>query len=313
MDHVEESLVSQPVQVERGRRPADPYGRRGLVPADRATSACDVLVEAPSRGLVERSHGRDRVRFVGTHGHILKQASIDGSDRSLLTSSIHSFRKGPTMTTHSPRLTPSSSTATVHDLRDPGYQAFFLLRTVFTVAPILFGLDKFTNLLVDWDAYLAPVDQRPRPGHGQQAMYAVGVVEVLAGLRSRSRRGSAPGWSRPGWAGSSSTCSPSRGSTTWPCATSGCWSPPSRWPVWPTRDPVAVRGPGRTRLTPQLPGSPTRAAPSPRMRGSTRRARAGRGRPPGRARPGPGSPSRRHPAPGRGGVRRDAHARATST
>ena len=86
------------------------------------------------------------------------------------------------MTTHSPRLTPGSSTATVHDLRDPGYQAFFLLRTVFTVAPILFGLDKFTNLLVQWDTYLAPWINDLVPGTGQQAMYAVGVVEVLAGL-----------------------------------------------------------------------------------------------------------------------------------
>ena len=40
---------------------------------------------------------------------------------------------------------------------DPARQAFLLLRTVFTVAPILFGLDKFTNLLTDWTGYLAPV------------------------------------------------------------------------------------------------------------------------------------------------------------
>ena len=39
---------------------------------------------------------------------------------------------------------------------DPGYQAFLLLRTVFTVAPVLFGLDKFTNLLTHWPKYLAP-------------------------------------------------------------------------------------------------------------------------------------------------------------
>jgi hypothetical protein len=86
------------------------------------------------------------------------------------------------MTTHSPRLTPASSTTTVHDLHDPGYQAFFLLRTVFTVAPVLFGLDKFTNLLVQWDTYLAPWINHLVPGTGAQAMYVVGVVEVLAGL-----------------------------------------------------------------------------------------------------------------------------------
>ncbi|MFZ5852453.1 MAG: hypothetical protein ACOYY2_13825 [Actinomycetota bacterium] len=67
-------------------------------------------------------------------------------------------------------------------LSDPAYQAFLLLRTVFTVAPILFGLDKFTNLLVDWPTYLAPWVNGIVPGTAQQAMYAVGVVEVVAGI-----------------------------------------------------------------------------------------------------------------------------------
>ena len=65
---------------------------------------------------------------------------------------------------------------------DPSYQAFLLLRTAFTVAPIVFGLDKFTNLLTDWPAYLAPWIDAIVPGTAQQAMYAVGIVEILAGL-----------------------------------------------------------------------------------------------------------------------------------
>jgi hypothetical protein len=65
---------------------------------------------------------------------------------------------------------------------DPGRQAFLLLRTLFTVAPIAFGLDKFANLLTDWPGYLAPWIDRLVPGTAQQAMYAVGVVEVVAGL-----------------------------------------------------------------------------------------------------------------------------------
>jgi uncharacterized membrane protein YphA (DoxX/SURF4 family) len=65
---------------------------------------------------------------------------------------------------------------------DPAQQAFLLLRTVFTVAPIVFGLDKFTNLLTDWPGYLAPFADRLIPGTAQQAMYAVGVIEVVAGL-----------------------------------------------------------------------------------------------------------------------------------
>jgi hypothetical protein len=65
---------------------------------------------------------------------------------------------------------------------DPAHQAFLLLRTVFTVAPIVFGLDKFAGVLTDWPQYLAPWIDDLVPGTAQQAMYAVGVVEVLAGV-----------------------------------------------------------------------------------------------------------------------------------
>jgi uncharacterized membrane protein YphA (DoxX/SURF4 family) len=65
---------------------------------------------------------------------------------------------------------------------DPSRQAFLLLRSAFTVAPIVFGLDKFTNLLADWPVYLAPWIDDLVPGSAQQAMYAVGVVEVVAGI-----------------------------------------------------------------------------------------------------------------------------------
>jgi len=65
---------------------------------------------------------------------------------------------------------------------DPARQAFVLLRTVFTVAPIAFGLDKFAELLTDWEQYLAPWIDDLVPGTAHQAMLAVGVVEVVAGL-----------------------------------------------------------------------------------------------------------------------------------
>ena len=65
---------------------------------------------------------------------------------------------------------------------DQGRQAFLLLRTVFTVAPILFGLDKFTNLLADWTVYLAPVATSVVPLPAQTIMYIVGAVEVIAGI-----------------------------------------------------------------------------------------------------------------------------------
>lgn len=66
--------------------------------------------------------------------------------------------------------------------RDPRYQAFALLRIAFTVAPIAFGLDKFFNVMVDWPGYLAPWIDDIVPGSAQDAMYAVGVVEIVAGV-----------------------------------------------------------------------------------------------------------------------------------
>ena len=68
------------------------------------------------------------------------------------------------------------------DWRDPRYQAFSLMRLTFTVAPIAFGIDKFFNVLVDWPTYLAPWINDIAPGTGQEFMYFVGVVEILAGV-----------------------------------------------------------------------------------------------------------------------------------
>jgi len=62
------------------------------------------------------------------------------------------------------------------------HQAFLLLRTIFTVAPILFGLDKFFNLLTDWTLYLAPLATDIIPVSPEVFMYAVGVVEIAAGI-----------------------------------------------------------------------------------------------------------------------------------
>lgn len=85
-------------------------------------------------------------------------------------------------TTAAPR-SPSGHAPTGPTISAKGaHRAFLLLRTVFTVAPIVFGLDKFTNVLTDWPSYLAPWIDGIVPGDAQQAMYLVGVVEVVAGL-----------------------------------------------------------------------------------------------------------------------------------
>jgi uncharacterized membrane protein YphA (DoxX/SURF4 family) len=66
--------------------------------------------------------------------------------------------------------------------REAGYQAYLMLRTAFAVAPIAFGLDKFFNVLVDWPIYLAPWINDIAPGSGQDFMYLVGAIEILAGV-----------------------------------------------------------------------------------------------------------------------------------
>ena len=79
------------------------------------------------------------------------------------------------MTTTSPAPTPVVTDRGAH-------HAFLILRTAFTVAPIVFGLDKFAGVLTDWDRYLAPWINDLVPGSAHQAMLVVGVVEVVAGI-----------------------------------------------------------------------------------------------------------------------------------
>jgi uncharacterized membrane protein YphA (DoxX/SURF4 family) len=65
-------------------------------------------------------------------------------------------------------------------LTSPAYQAYRILHIGFTVAPILAGLDKFLNLMVDWSQYLAPLIANLIPAN--VFMTIVGVVEIIAGL-----------------------------------------------------------------------------------------------------------------------------------
>jgi hypothetical protein len=76
---------------------------------------------------------------------------------------------------------PTADTAAA-DWRDPRYQAYAVMRLAFTVAPIAFGVDKYFNVMVDWPKYLAPWINNIAPGSGQDFMYFVGAVEILAGL-----------------------------------------------------------------------------------------------------------------------------------
>ena len=63
--------------------------------------------------------------------------------------------------------------------RDPAAQAYLLMRIAFTVAPILFGIDKFANVLTnDWTVYLSTQFNDIIPGNAATAMHLVGIVEI---------------------------------------------------------------------------------------------------------------------------------------
>jgi hypothetical protein len=87
------------------------------------------------------------------------------------------------MSTVPAALRPSPIPASTVLRSDPAAQAFMLLRIAFTVAPILFGIDKFAGVLTDdWTRYLAPAFNDIIPGNASDAMHIVGVVEIVAGL-----------------------------------------------------------------------------------------------------------------------------------
>ena len=78
--------------------------------------------------------------------------------------------------------TASEARAVAPVIANPGYQAFLILRTTFTVAPIIMGLDKFTNLMLDWPKYLAPIFPKTIGVSPDLFMRGVGVIEVVAGI-----------------------------------------------------------------------------------------------------------------------------------
>lgn len=67
-------------------------------------------------------------------------------------------------------------------LSSHAYQAYMILLVGFTAAPIIAGVDKFTNVLVNWNQYLAPAVTNMLGGASQQFMYLVGVIEIVAGI-----------------------------------------------------------------------------------------------------------------------------------
>ncbi|TAL42042.1 MAG: hypothetical protein EPN92_12085 [Chitinophagaceae bacterium] len=59
---------------------------------------------------------------------------------------------------------------------------WMVLKITFSAVPVVAGLDKFTDLLVDWDMYLHPGIASMLPFSGHTFMQIVGVIEIIAGI-----------------------------------------------------------------------------------------------------------------------------------
>lgn len=70
--------------------------------------------------------------------------------------------------------------------------AWWALRIGLGVGPFLAGLDKFFNLLTNWEMYLSPLVQKFLPFSGTSFMHIVGVIEMIVGLAILTR------WTRLG-------------------------------------------------------------------------------------------------------------------
>ena len=75
-----------------------------------------------------------------------------------------------------------SEYVTTEQSTDYAHQAYTILKFGFTVAPIVAGLDKFFNLLVDWTQYLTPLVPRWTGIDPAAFMMVVGIIEIIAGI-----------------------------------------------------------------------------------------------------------------------------------
>jgi uncharacterized membrane protein YphA (DoxX/SURF4 family) len=77
--------------------------------------------------------------------------------------------------------------------------AYWALRLTFGVVPIVAGLDKFTNLLANWEGYLSPIAARLLPVSPHAFMLAVGVIEIVVGLGVLAGYARVFGWIAAAW------------------------------------------------------------------------------------------------------------------
>lgn len=78
-------------------------------------------------------------------------------------------------------------------------ESYWVLKLTYGIVPIVAGLDKFTNLLVDWSTYLSPAALAVLPFGAGTFMMIVGVIEIAAGALVLSRYTTLGAWIVSAW------------------------------------------------------------------------------------------------------------------
>jgi uncharacterized membrane protein YphA (DoxX/SURF4 family) len=77
--------------------------------------------------------------------------------------------------------------------------AFWALRLGLGATAFLAGADKFTNLLTNWEKYLAPRARKDLPVSSKTFMRGIGVIEMLVGIGILSPRHRVSSYAASAW------------------------------------------------------------------------------------------------------------------
>lgn len=61
-------------------------------------------------------------------------------------------------------------------------EIYWPLRLAYGLVPLLAELDKYTNILADWQRYVSPLAASLLPIPVETFLHVIGVVEVIVGL-----------------------------------------------------------------------------------------------------------------------------------
>ncbi len=67
-------------------------------------------------------------------------------------------------------------------MKDKLSEIYWPLRVTYGLVPLLAGLDKYLNILADWERYVSPTAAAMLPMSVQAFMHIVGIVEIVVGL-----------------------------------------------------------------------------------------------------------------------------------